>query len=63
MNNIKSYYKIIEGFADSIFGDAKTKNKMRDLMFINCVNFANQYEEDMNFRREADLTYNLLKNK
>jgi len=63
MKSIKTYYKIVEAVANCIFGDIKAKEKVRDLLFMSHVDFANRYEEDMEFRREADFTYNRLKNR
>lgn len=63
MNSINSYFTIMEGIANCVFGNIKTKENVRDLLIMSHVDFANRYEENMEFRREADFIYNRVKGK
>lgn len=55
MESFKDYYSTAVDIANCVFGGLEAKNNIKESVLQMCVSFANLYESDMNFRKEADL--------
>jgi len=66
MNNFNEFYNHSVDMVNCIpMVSLKDREKFRDMMMIHCVNFAKQYSEDIQFKKEADefLSYQLKYNR
>ena len=54
MYNFTEAYNGAVDIANCSLSSLKAKENIRDIILVLCVDFANQYEQDMNFRKEAD---------